>query len=123
MLSPETMTGRSPRLTCVLSLALVFLCGAAAGGLAMNFGVHKSLHQEAFWTPKGKSLFLERIKKDLNLTPTQTEQMESILDDFSTYYRNVLADGKSRIFQILDDDQRRRFERMLQEKAKQEAGH
>jgi hypothetical protein len=44
--------------------------------------------------------------------------MESILDDFSTYYRNVVADGKSRIMQILNDDQRRKFEQMLAERQK-----
>ena len=105
-----------PRVACAVTLALVFLCGAIAGALAMNFGVHKVLHQDAFWTQKGKNVYLDRLKKDLNLTPTQTEQMDSILDDFSAYYRTVLSDGKSRIMQILNDEQRKKFEQILQER-------
>jgi len=103
------------RAACAVTLTLVFLCGAAAGALAMNLGVHKSLHHDAFWTDAGKALYLDRVTRELNLSPIQVEQMNSILDDFSQYYRTVLADGKSRILQILNDDQRRRFEAMLQE--------
>jgi len=106
----------NPRLVCAISLTLVFLCGALAGALAMNFGTQKTLRRDAFWTQKGKLLYLDRIKKDLSLTPVQTEQMESILDDFSAYYRTVLADGKSRIMQILNDEQRMKFEQILQER-------
>jgi len=81
----------------------------------MNFG-HTHLHKAAFWTEPGKAIYLERVKKELDLTPLQTEQMESILDDFAKYYRNVAADGKSRIFQILNDQQRKKFEAMLSER-------
>jgi hypothetical protein len=102
----------NPRVTCAVTLTLVFLCGAAAGALAMSLG-HSRLHRAAFWTDSGKSAYFERVKKDLDLTPTQAEQMESILDDFTQYYRTVLADGKSRIMQILNEDQRRKFEQIL----------
>jgi hypothetical protein len=123
MTSVDTALGKSPfgrssssRAACAVTLTLVFLCGAVAGALAMNFGIHKGLHRDAFWTQKGKIEYLDRVKKDLSLTPAQTEQMESILDDFSSYYRTVLADGKSRILQILNDDQRKKFEQILQER-------
>ena len=61
-------TGRAwnPKLACAVTLALVFLCGAAAGALAMNLGVHSHLHQPAFDTPAGKVLYffmpLQRIR-------------------------------------------------------------
>jgi len=55
-------------------------------------------------------------KTQLNLTEEQTVQLTSILDDFSRYYDNVLADGNSRIMQILNPDQRRRFEQMLRDR-------
>ena len=90
-------TGRSwdPKLACAVTLALVFLCGAAAGALAMNLGVHNRLHQPAF-----------------------DEQIQSILNDFWQYYRTVLSDSKARVEQLLNEDQRRKFERLLQEHAK-----
>lgn len=110
-------TWQNPKLACVSALVLVFLCGAAAGALAMNLGAHRSLHKSPFWTESGKAIFLERIKKDLDLSSTQTAQMESILDDFAKYYQTVLSDGKSRIFAILNDSQKRKFEQILQERS------
>ena len=102
-----------PQVACTLSLVLVFLCGALAGAVAMNFGLHNRLHRSPI--DSGKVAFFEKVKKDLDLTPAQAEQMQSILDDFSQYYRTVLTDGKSRIMQILNEDQRRKFELILQE--------
>lgn len=54
-------------------------------------------------------------KQGLDLTPEQTVELTSILDDFARYYDNVLADGNSRIMQILNTDQRRKFEQMLRD--------
>jgi Spy/CpxP family protein refolding chaperone len=104
-----------PKVVGVVTLALVFLCGVAAGGLAMNLGVHKVMHQPTFDTPEGKVRFFERVQKQLDLTPAQSEQMQSVLNDFWQYYRSVLSDSKSRVEQILTPAQREKFERMLQE--------
>ncbi|MBZ5725547.1 MAG: hypothetical protein LAP87_11155 [Acidobacteriia bacterium] len=118
----ESMPARrswNPKIACAVTLALVFLCGAAAGALAMNLGVHKSLHQPAFDTPQGKALYFERLQKDLDLTPAQSEQMQSILNDFWQFYRTVLSDSKSRIEQVLTPEQRKKFERLLQEQTRE----
>jgi len=95
-------------------LVLVFLCGVAAGALAMNLGLHNRLHQPAFDTPAGRTLYFERLRKELDLTPAQAEQMQSILNDFWMYYRTVLSDSKNRIEQVLNPEQRKKFDRMLQ---------
>ena len=58
------------------------------------------------------------MKNGLNLTDDQTRQLTSILDDFSHYYDNLLADGNSRILQILDPDQKKRFNQMIQQHRK-----
>jgi hypothetical protein len=55
------------------------------------------------------------MQRDLNLTPAQAEQMQSTLNDFWQYYRTVLSDGRLRVEQILNEEQRKKFERMLQE--------
>jgi Spy/CpxP family protein refolding chaperone len=119
--APRILSRRTwdPRLIGVATLALVFLCGAAAGAVAMNLGVHKVMHQPAFDTPAGKVRFFQRMDKELNLTPAQSEQMQSILNDFWQYYRTVLTDSKSRIEQILTEPQRRKFEQLLQEAQRQ----
>src|ERR1017187_2404461 len=81
-----------PEVACMVTLTLVFLCGAAAGAVAMNFGVHNRLHQPSFDTPVGRELYFSRMQRELNLTPAQQEQMESILNDFWQYYRTVLSE-------------------------------
>jgi hypothetical protein len=107
--------GWDPRVACAVMLVLVFLLGAGAGALAMNLGVHRVMHQPDFDTPAGKIRFFERMQKELDLTPAQSEQMQSILNDFWQYYHSVLSDSKSRVEQILTEDQRRKFEHMLQD--------
>lgn len=105
---------QTSRAACIVTITLVFLTGAIAGALAMNFGAHKYMHRSApFWTEGGKEIWLQRWKKDLDLTPEQTQEMTLILDDFGIYYRNVLSDGKARILRILNDEQRRKFDKLL----------
>ena len=86
---------QSPRAAFAATVLLVFLSGAVAGALAMNFGVHKGLHQVAFWTAPGKEISVHRLQRQLDLTPAQTEQLKSILNDFAHYYEDVLANGKT----------------------------
>jgi Spy/CpxP family protein refolding chaperone len=104
-----------PKLVCLVTLALVFLCGAAAGSVAMNFGLHTRLHQPGFDTAAGKELYFARMTRELNLTTVQREQMESILNDMWQYYRTVLTESRARVEQILNEEQRRKFDRILQE--------
>jgi len=106
-----------PRVAGISTLVLVFLCGAVVGALAFNLGAHKRLHREPFWSAAGKEAAVEHVKKELDLTPVQVEQMETILDDFAKYYTTVLSDGKSRIIQILNDDQKKKFEQLVAEGA------
>src|ERR1019366_8246794 len=101
-----------PKVACMITLTLVFLWGAAA----MNFGVHNLLHQPSFDTAAGKELYFSRMKRELNLTSVQQEHMESILNDFWQYYRTVLSESKTKVEQILTEEQRRKFERILQER-------
>src|ERR1035441_1155894 len=105
----------SPKLVCGVTLALVFLCGGVAGALGMDFGVHDRQRPPAFETAQGQSMYFERLQKELDLTPAQSDQVKSILNDFWQYYRTVLSEGRTRIEQVLTADQRVKFERLLQE--------
>jgi len=103
-------------MVCAITLGLVFLCGAAAGAVVMSFGgMHARMHQPAFDTAAGKALYYARIQKELDLTPAQTEQMQSTLNDLWQYYRMLMNDSRVRVEQILTEEQRKKFERILQE--------
>lgn len=120
-LSIKTANSRTwdPRVVGAVTMVLVFLCGAAAGAVAMNLGGHRMMHQPAFDTPEGKVRFFERMQKELDLTPAQSEQMQSVLNDYWQYYRSVISDSKSGVEQILTEPQRRKFEQLLQEAQRQ----
>lgn len=105
-----------PRVVCTLALVLVFFTGAAVGALVMDLGIHNRQRPPAFDTPTGKALYFEKLQKDLDLTPEQSVQIESVLNDFWQYYRGVLGDSKSKVEQLLTPAQQRKFERLLTEK-------
>ena len=72
------------------------------------------------WNEAGREITLQKFKKELNLSPHQTEELERILDDFMTYYQyaqaqmeDVRATGKGRILRILQEDQKVKFEKMM----------
>jgi hypothetical protein len=110
--TPEPAVDRkmNPRVAFAVTLVLVFLTGAAAGAVA-----HNLMHHPTYDTAVGRALYFERLQRELNLTPAQSEQMQSVLNDFWQYYRTVLSESKQRVEQILDAEQRKKFERILQE--------
>jgi len=104
-----------PKVVCVITLALIFLCGAAAGALLMDLRVHDRMRPPILDTAAGKAIYFERLQKELDLTPAQSEQIQSVLNDFWQYYRSVMSDSKERVEQLLTDEQRKKFARLLQQ--------
>jgi hypothetical protein len=123
MTSAHAPGWQNPRI--LLTLAVVFLCGVTAGML-----VHHRMHGAPAMTVGGQqqgpqAALMARLKTELNLTPAQTEQLKTVLDDFFTYYYtlqaqldDVRASGKQRILRILDDGQKKKFERIMSEQDK-----
>lgn len=112
----------NPRL--LIAVFLVFLSGGVVGALVMRFGVHslKDSTAAAYYTIGGKKIALEQLAKELDLSPEQTAQLETILDDFVMYVQmlqtqmdEVRANGKVRIMRVLDEKQKAKFEKMLGE--------
>src|SRR5215475_4445814 len=103
-MSPNLSFARDwdPRVACVVTLTLVFLCGVAAGALVMNLNFHTHLHQPAFDTPAGKAAYFTRVQRELDLSPQQADQMRTVLDEMWHYYRVVLTDSRARVDQILN---------------------
>jgi hypothetical protein len=104
----------------IVSLVLVFLCGAVLGALVMGYGEHTGIiHSHKQAAPPPSSAFAvsaDELRRQLGLSDQQVHQLDSILDDFGRYYDNLMADGQTRIRQILNDDQRRKFDRLIAER-------
>lgn len=108
----------------LLTLTLVFCCGALAGAVIYKLTSQPvSAKQVAVgWKDSTKDQTLTRLKRELQLTPDQAAEIETALDDFSLYYQmlhsqmeEVMATSKSRIDQLLNEEQRRKFSRIMNE--------
>jgi Spy/CpxP family protein refolding chaperone len=119
MFAAERASWQNPRV--LTTLVLVFLTGAMAGAITMRAGLHDKMHRgaSAYWRDGRSEFSYDRLKKDLDLTPEQSERLKTILDDFDKYHEDlqaqiedVRATGKNRIMQMLDARQRQRFEQL-----------
>jgi pilus assembly protein TadC len=90
----------------------VFLCGGALGAVVMSYWGHTALHG-ARPAADGMYMSTREWQQELNLTDEQTRLLTSILDDYSRYYNNLTADGNSRIMQILNEEQKRKYQLMI----------
>jgi Spy/CpxP family protein refolding chaperone len=119
MLAADRASWQNPRILALL--LLIFLCGALAGALTMRSSLHTKMHQAAaYWKSDSPELFsYDRLKRELNLTPEQSERLKTILDDFVKYHEDleaqiedVRATGKNRIVQMLTAEQRQKFNKL-----------
>jgi len=104
-----------PKTTMVSLLVVAFLCGAAAGAVGMRSHAFNAA-RVSMVQRESEEMTLARWKVELNLTQDQTDQLRIILDDFNRYYDNVLGEGHERIIQVLNPEQRQKFEKMLHER-------
>ena len=117
----RTPLWKNPRI--LSTLLFVFLSGAVVGAVTLRMGYKPERHRVGpYWSEGGKDAFLQKFKKELDLTPQQAIDVEQILDDFMSYYQmldaqmtDVRATGKKRILRLLNDDQKAKFERMMNE--------
>jgi hypothetical protein len=126
MVASERATWQNLRI--LSTLFLVFVAGAAVGGLAMQLGLHDKLHRTASAATRepNRDVVLQKFKTELQLSGAQTEGIALVLEDYGKYYQSLqdqLDDlrltGKTRILQILNPDQRARFEKMMTDLAPQ----
>ena len=119
MFAADRASWQNPRV--LATLVLVFLTGAMAGAITMRAGLHEKMHPSTapYWREGRNEFSYDRLKKELDLTPEQSERLKTILDDFVKYHEDlqaqiedVRATGKNRIMQMLDTRQRQRFEQL-----------
>lgn len=103
------------------TLLLVFIAGGAAGAVALRTYYRvMATRSAAVLRADNPKVWLERFRKDLDLTTAQAEKMEIALDDYMKYLQDlqtqmddVRAHGKQQILRILDPVQQKKFEKML----------
>ena len=114
-----------------ITLVLVFLAGVGTGMVGMRYGLHDQIHPDSVKAAANEDAVLETFRTELNLTNDQAARLAVILDDYRHYYQSLqdqieelhLGDqiedlrstGKNRILEILNDDQRAKFEKMTGE--------
>jgi Spy/CpxP family protein refolding chaperone len=114
-------TWHNPRILALL--LLVFLGGMACGVFATHYAiVHAAFRPSVSFRDGGRARTMAHLKQDLNLTPDQAQQIETLLEDLAKYYDNLQGqmgdfrqDGKDRIKKILTPEQQKKFDQILNE--------
>ncbi len=99
---------------------LIFVCGMAVGGVGMRL---YDKHESVAWDlAQEKQMAVEHFTQELDLNQEQARAIEAILDEFIMQQADLMAQfrtsrlsGHDRILQILNDDQRQRFQQVLSE--------
>lgn len=108
----------------ILTLSLVFCCGALAGAVIYKLTSQpvSAIGPPPSWKDSSKEQTLTYLRRELNLTSAQSAEIETALDDYALYYQmlhsqmeEVMASSKSRIDQVLDPEQKKRFSGIMTE--------
>jgi Spy/CpxP family protein refolding chaperone len=115
-ISDNRPSWHNPRI--LVLLATIFVCGAAAGAAGARLAW--PARSASGWDAGGRAWTLQMMRKELDLTPRQSTEIETVLDEFVLYYQNLQgqmddfrAEGKQRILRVLTPEQRARFERIM----------
>lgn len=116
----DSISWRNPKVLRVL--ALVFVAGALSGAVTYRVArMSMRTQSPAVTSLREKEAALVMLKRELHLTSTQTDQVAAIIDDYKRYYGNiqdqveeVRATGKDRILQVLDPEQRSKFQKIAE---------
>lgn len=118
MVDPK-VAGCKGRLVAIV--ALIFVSGAVAGGLTMHLADHRLLKPQLLTMDQAeKELAVQHFSQELDLNQEQAKAMEAILDQFIMEQANLMqqmqhsrSTGHEQILRILNEDQRRRFQKVL----------
>ena len=101
-------------------IVLIFLCGALAGTVATSAWKNWTRSASAASRPNSTHHTVEKLTRELSLTPDQTKQLNEILLDTHKAYREhedqletVRQQGRDRIRKILTEEQRPKYEQIL----------
>lgn len=105
----------------LLTFSLIFLCGALVGAIAITLTQSQTFVASS---PQelNRDLTLTRLTTELDLTEAQQERLRVVLDDYFQYYHalqdqldEVKASGRDKITELLTDEQKVKFQKMLKQ--------
>ncbi|MCW5964704.1 MAG: hypothetical protein KIT83_11750 [Bryobacterales bacterium] len=107
----------------LLTFALIFLCGALVGAIGITLTADQSVYSPAASPQEiNRNLTLNNLSTELNLNESQHERLGKVLDDYFQYYHalqdqldEVKSSGQEKILEILTEEQRVKFQRMVSE--------
>ena len=101
-------------------LAGVFLAGMLSGGIGMRVWNQQQMAAQADPLQIESQLALDKLSTELALQPAQVGQVKTILDqyimleaDLMSQMRSLQSHGRAEILQVLDHQQRSKFEGMF----------
>ena len=117
------MNDRSATAKAAFWVGIVFLLGAALGGMIGYVSAHKS-YAAGPQAPPTHQQKLDHLTQELQLTPAQQKQLDSILTDMEGQYKEIhkqtdpLIDqtrqrGRNQVRAILTPEQLTKFEAFL----------
>ena len=126
-MAPANFSWSHPRVLTVL--ALIFVSGTLTGVVAMKAaGYTRYGKSTVVSAPPRPDITVDKLTRELDLSPAQAAQIKVIVEDFATYYMelqsqmaDVRANGKGRILNVLNDKQKQKFERLYSEGSAKQA--
>lgn len=106
----------------LLFILLIFLTGFSAGAFVTRLvtGLPASRAAAPSWREGGREVTIDVLKRELQLSPEQSAEVETVLDDFVMYYQNLQGqmddwrvEAKKRIQRILSPEQRKKFDKFM----------
>ena len=104
-------------------VSLIFLSGMVVGAFTMNLAERYWLRPKPLvLTEAEKEMALQHFYRELELNEAQARAIEDILDEFIMQQADLMVrfktsrlSGHDRIVQILNEEQRKRFKKVLSE--------
>jgi len=102
-------------------VSVIFLAGMAAGAVGMRLvDRHWLQPPNPAFSASEKELAVQHFRRELSLDEQQARAIEAILDEFMmqqaelmTQFKSSRLSGHERIIQILNEEQRRRFQEVV----------
>jgi hypothetical protein len=104
-------------------VAFIFVCGMATGAFSWHVAQRRWFPPKApVLSAEDKTVAMDHFNRELELSEQQARAVESILDEFImeqadlvARYRTSRTSGHERLNQVLNEEQRKRLKKVLEE--------
>lgn len=104
------------------TVCAIFLSGMVAGAFSWHLVERRLRHQPPVMTEAEKQLTVQHFSQELELNADQVKAVNDLLDEFIMEQANLMQQFQNsrltehdQLFQILNEQQRKRFQKVLTE--------